>query len=158
MVLQIPTAMEAEHEELHDDLSKAIGLSGQTGEAAQKVASALHEHFKKEERIALPPLGLLMTLSKGDSSPDMEKAAQLAEQLEAELPTMLREHQRIVTALNELVEAARFEGHPDVIKFAERLKLHAETEEQVSYPAAILVGKYIRALALNEVENEAGLS
>jgi hypothetical protein len=34
---------------------------------------------------------------------------------------------------------------PDAEHFAEKLRLHAETEEQVLYPAAILVGEYVKA-------------
>jgi len=36
-------------------------------------------------------------------------------------------------------------GQPDAERFAEELRVHAETEEQVLYPAAILVGAYVRA-------------
>ncbi|MCC2663020.1 MAG: hypothetical protein K0S35_942, partial [Geminicoccaceae bacterium] len=34
-------------------------------------------------------------------------------------------------------------------QFAEKLKLHAQTEEQVLYPAAIVLGDYVR-LKLNK--------
>lgn len=157
MTLQVPTAMEAEHDALHRDLAQALRSGGETAEAAKAVAAALHTHFKKEEQVALPPLGLLAALAKGESSPDADEAARLAERLEAELPAMLDEHRTILSALDALIAAAQAEGCSEVVAFAERLKQHAQTEEQVSYPAAILVGKYIRALQLNAgTENEAG--
>ena len=31
----------------------------------------------------------------------------------------------------------------EYVEFAEDLKLHAQTEEEVTYPAAILVGEYL---------------
>jgi hypothetical protein len=58
---------------------------------------------------------------------------------------MLSEHKDILAALKRLVEAASAENKSDIVGFAERLMLHAETEEQVAYPAALLVGRYVKA-------------
>jgi len=33
---------------------------------------------------------------------------------------------------------------PEHARFAEKLMLHAQTEEEVLYPAAILVGEYLK--------------
>jgi hypothetical protein len=62
MELTIPESLEAEHEELHQQLYKGIKMGGKVGEAAKAVADILHPHFKKEEEYALPPLGLLSSL------------------------------------------------------------------------------------------------
>jgi hypothetical protein len=35
------------------------------------------------------------------------------------------------------------------VRFAEKLKLHAQTEEEVSYPTALLIGDFIK-LALGQ--------
>ena len=67
-----------------------------------------------------------------------------AEQLEAELPQMLAEHQTIVAALNRLSEAAARAGRSEIVAFAEALVEHARTEEEVMYPAAVLVGQVVR--------------
>ena len=48
-------------------------------------------------------------------------------------------------ALRRLAAAGRREGKPAAVRFAEALTLHALSEEQVLYPAAILVGDYIKA-------------
>ena len=53
---------------------------------------------------------------------------------------MLEEHKQIVGALENLTHAAKQENKSEYIHFAEKLKLHAQTEEEVLYPAAILVG------------------
>jgi hemerythrin-like domain-containing protein len=50
-----------------------------------------------------------------------------------------------VAALEKLAEAGKSEKRDDVAHFAEKLRVHAETEEQVLYPAAILVGEYVKA-------------
>ena len=40
--------------------------------------------------------------------------------------------------------AARKEGKLKYVRFADRLTLHAQTEEEVYYPAAILIGEYVK--------------
>jgi len=49
-----------------------------------------------------------------------------------------------VAALEKLVAAARQEGKPEYALFADKLMLHAQNEEEVLYPAAILVGEYLK--------------
>lgn len=146
MTPDIPQPLKAEHDELHEALVRATRAGGRTGEAARAVADALHPHFLKEEEYALPPLGLLARIAHGeDVSGAAEAAIAMAERLKAELPDMLDEHGRIVAALGALVEAARAEGRPEHVRFAEDLILHARTEEEVLYPATILLGEYLKA-------------
>lgn len=145
MRFQIPPALKAEHEELHNELASATKAGGRTGEAAMAVAKLMHPHFVKEEEYALPPLGLLAALSKGQIEAGMADVLKMTNKLEAELPRMLAEHQEIVAALQQLVQAAKADNRPQVVEFAEKLIAHAQTEEQVSYPTALLVGRYIKA-------------
>jgi hypothetical protein len=142
--LEIPMPLKAEHDELHAELVEATKAGGRTGEAAQAVAKALHPHFVKEEEYALPPLGLLKAISEGEVDEDTAEVTELTDKLEAELSTMLNEHRAIVASLQTLVENARAEKRPDVVRFAEKLMLHAQTEEDVLYPAAILIGRYLK--------------
>ena len=145
MKFEVPKPMKIEHDELHADLVKATKAGGRTAEAAKAVAQVLHHHFVKEEEYALPPLGLLDALSDGKFETSMAEVLEMTDRLEAELPTMLSEHKAIVAALEKLIEAATAENHPDVVHFAEKLMLHAQTEEQVSYPTALLIGRYVKA-------------
>ena len=69
----------------------------------------------------------------------------MTQRLKAELPAMLAEHEQIVGALDKLRAAARESGLAEYERFADALVLHAQTEEQVLYPAAIVVGEYIAA-------------
>jgi hypothetical protein len=73
----------------------------------------------------------------------MEPAVAMAHRLKADLGHMLLEHKEIVAALEALKEAAGSEGKASAAGFAEKLMLHAQTEEEVLYPAAILIGEYI---------------
>jgi hypothetical protein len=144
MKFDIPKPMKIEHDELHADLVNATKAGGQTGEAAKAVAKVLHNHFVKEEEYALPPLGLLVELSEGKFETGMADVLKMTDKLEAELPTMLSEHKDIVAALTKLIEAARTENKPNIVHFAEKLMLHAQTEEQVAYPTALLIGRYVK--------------
>ncbi len=145
MKFAIPRPLKIEHDALHADLVAATKAGGRTGEAAKAVARLLHDHFVKEEEYALPPLGLLVALSEGKFENRMAEVLKMTDKLEAELPTMLGEHKNIVAALRELIEAATAENKPEVIRFAEALMLHAETEEQVSYPTSLLIGRYVKS-------------
>ncbi|MGH8403367.1 MAG: hemerythrin domain-containing protein, partial [Gammaproteobacteria bacterium] len=144
MKFEVPQSLIAEHQELHAELQHAIQSGGKTAEAAKAVAAVLHPHFIKEEEYALPPLGLLPALASGEVFPDMAKVLPLTDKLKHDLPQMLNEHRIIVTALERLENAARAENKPEVKSFAQALMQHALVEEQVMYPAAILVGEYVR--------------
>lgn len=137
--------MKVEHEELHAGLVALTKAPGKVGEAARNVAVLLHPHFAKEEEYALPPLGLLAAIAQRGVTLEMRAVLPMTEQLKKDLPQMLAEHQQVVGALKTLGEVGRVEGRPDAERFAEKLRLHAETEEQVLYPAAMLVGEQVLA-------------
>jgi hypothetical protein len=143
-MFEIPAAIQVEHEKLHADLSAATKVGGKTGPAAQRVAEVLHDHFLSEEEFALPPLALLGPIAAGGVTPEMRSIIALTDRLKAEMPRMLSEHKTIVQALDELRRAAQAEGRAEVSRFVEELTAHAQTEEQVLYPAAILVGEYLK--------------
>jgi hypothetical protein len=73
----------------------------------------------------------------------MAEALPMTRRLKAELPGMLAEHKQIVGALEKLRAAARAARQPEHERFADALVQHAQTEEQVLYPAAILVGEMV---------------
>jgi hypothetical protein len=145
MKIEIPQSLKAEHDELHADLSHLTQAGGRTGEAAKAVAKVLHHHFVKEEEYALPPLGLLVPLSQGKFDVDMAEVLKMTDKLEAEMPTMLSEHKDLVAALRTLSEAARAENHPEGVRFSEKLTAHAQAEEGVTYPTALVIGRYVKS-------------
>ncbi len=149
MKFQIPPTLKAEHEELHSELAHATKAGGRTGDAAKAVAKLMHAHFIKEEEYALPPLGLLSVLSKGKLEAGMAEVLKMTNKLQGELPHMLAEHKEIVTALRHLVEAAKAEDKPEYVHFAQKLMAHARTEEEVSYPTALLIGRYLKVVLPN---------
>jgi hypothetical protein len=154
MKFQIPNSIKTEHEILHRELLGAIESGGETADAASVVAAHLHLHFESEEKFALPPLALLRPLAEGTVTIDMEEVISRADQLKANLPKMLQEHTTILAALDQLQVAATRERKPRFVEFANKLKLHAQNEEEVLYPAAILVGEFVRT-KLREQQPEA---
>jgi hypothetical protein len=145
MDIKIPASLTVEHQELHAELVALTEAPGRVGEAARHVATVLHPHFVKEEEYALPPLGLLSAVAQGTVTPAMKPVLAMTDRLKRELPEMLAEHRAVVAALEKLAEAGSAEKRADAARFAEKLRVHAETEEQVLYPAAILVGAYVKA-------------
>jgi iron-sulfur cluster repair protein YtfE (RIC family) len=141
----IPASIRAEHEEIHAELVAATKVPGRVGAAARELAEVLHPHFVREEQIALPPLSLLAPLARGEATPAMLAVLPMTDSLRAELPRMLKEHVAIHAATKRLGEVAKAEGNTRVARLAEALAMHAETEEQMFYPAAVLVGDLVRA-------------
>jgi hypothetical protein len=144
MEFTIPETLKREHEELHEELRKATKESGAVGDAAKALAKLMHPHFLKEDTYALPPLGLLPIVAKGTVTPEMAEVLKLTDKLKQDLDEMLTEHKEIVAALETLAAAARRENKPQYVAFAEKLIAHAQTEELVMYPAALLIGAYVR--------------
>jgi hypothetical protein len=145
MSKDVPEALKIEHEELREQLDRAASAGGRTGEAALRVQKVLRPHVLLEEEFAIPPLTLLPRLARGEITPDMRRFQHQAETLKAELPRMLDEHALIVEALRGLMQAAQEEGLPGYAQFARKMIHHAQTEEEILYPASILVGEILRA-------------
>jgi hypothetical protein len=143
--IAIPASIRAEHEEIHGALVAATKVAGPVGAAARELAAVLHPHFVREEQIALPPLSLLAPLSRGEATPAMHAVLPMTDSLRAELPRMLEEHVAIRAATARLGEVARAEGNAAVARLAETLAAHARGEEELFYPAALLVGDLVRA-------------
>jgi hypothetical protein len=142
-VIAIPQSIQTEHRTIHDALTAATRAPGRVGAAAKELAAVLDPHFKREDEIALPPLGLLAPLAAGETPAGMREALAMTEALRKELPRMLEEHEQIRAATEKLRIAARDEKMPQHERFAEALAQHARSEEEILYPAAILVGDVI---------------
>ncbi len=146
---KIPSSLTEEHAKLHEDLAALVKAGGETAKAAELVEQRLSVHFKNEEQFAMPQLGLLATLSRGPATENMRPMIALTDKLKADMPQMLEEHKGIVEALDALAAAGKKENKPAAVEFSEMLKHHAVNEEQILYPAAIVVGEYLK-LALKE--------
>lgn len=141
----VPVPLRAEHAQIHQALEEATRAPGPVGEAARALARVLHPHFVREEQVALPPLALLRPLAEGRAEPWMREVLAMTDSLRDELPRMLREHVAIGAAARHLEQVAREADDAKVEELARQLQLHARSEEELLYPAAVLVGELVRA-------------
>lgn len=143
MKFDIPPSIAHEHKELHRELTLAMAERDPVGSAAREVAALMQPHFVKEERYALPALSLLPKLSNGEVTPDMREMIGVIDKFRRELLPMLNEHKAIVAALKKLITAATQAEKPEYALFAEKLVVHAKSEEELLYPTALLIGEYL---------------
>lgn len=149
MKLKIPKALKTGHEILFRELETLIDLGGHIGEKAKVLNDVMAPHFKKEEMYALPPLGLLLTLSEGNWELDTNEAIKMSEMLESKLSELNKEHGNILKVLNDLKHVAKEENNNKAKQFVKDLMLHIDIEDQVLYPATILVGNYLKKMKAN---------
>ncbi len=96
----------------------------------------------KEEAYALPLLGTLKDVLDGKlTRVYAERATKLYVKMREEYPEMLKGHRELVKQLSSLKKVGAEEGHLTAVRFAEALEQHAQEEEEVLYPAALLAGK-----------------
>jgi hypothetical protein len=144
--LSVPPAIRAEHEHLHHELEAAVASGGTTGARAREVAAVLLPHFEEEEAYAMPPLGLLESMARKEplDEAQVQAAIGMADRLRHEYGKMLKEHEVMTVALHKLAAAAKDENKPEQVAFAESLIMHAQNEEQVLYPATLVIGDYLK--------------
>jgi hemerythrin superfamily protein len=140
MELKVPQSIQIEHEELHQDLANALKAGGKTGEATRAVMKILQPHMAREEEFVAPALALLRKVAAGRFSDEMAAHLPHIAALRGEIPRMLQEHGLMVDALRRLMQAAIEEKQPGFARLAQRLITHAQEEEEILYPAALLCG------------------
>jgi hemerythrin HHE cation binding domain-containing protein len=138
-----PTTLAAEHYEIYDVLQLASHESSEVGAASRALVEILGVHFVREAEYAQPPLALLPALAHGAPYPEMREILTITDRFAEELPVLLAEHEAIRLAADGLQVAARAEGRVELEQLADRVQRHLENEEQVTYPAALLVGRIV---------------
>lgn len=145
LVLKTPESIAHEHAEIHEVLAQAAGEAGALGAAARRLEAVLGPHFRREEEIATPPLSLLAKLAAGEPAEGMRDVLPMTDALESELPRMLEEHEAVRQALATFRAEAEAAERADYVRFSDALAAHARQEEEILYPAAIVVGRYVKA-------------
>jgi len=149
MKLKVPKAITHGHDNLIAELKDVIDMGGRIGEKARLLGLVMAPHFKKEEEYALPPLGLLLALSEGGWEINAQEAIKMADNLQFKLEEMTIEHQNILRIMNEFKLISEEENNIAGRLFIKSLTLHIELEDQVLYPATILVGNYLKKVSKN---------
>ena len=141
--LKMPDSLRKRHEAFHAEFTGATKDAGKVGDAACSIEKLATAHFAKAKDV-FPPLGLLPRLAEGKVTPDMREAVEIAETLRAGLPQIRRDHRELIAGLEKLGEAAKAAGKTDFVRFAEKLTLHIQEEEEVLYPTVLLVGDTVK--------------
>jgi len=142
MPLQVPESLKNAHDALHAGLKRAMREPGPIGDTGRKIMQLMDGHMLREEKFALRPLGLLKALGRGETPSDLAEAARMAQGLKNEMAQMVGEHRQIAELLRELAKEGEAAGKPEYVELAEDMILHAQMEEDVFYPAALLIGEY----------------
>jgi hypothetical protein len=140
----IPFSLLEEHAEVRMALQAAVEAGGAIAPAAREVLTLIDLHMAREQQLALAPLRLLPRLASGEMTPDMTAMIAVTDHLRAELPALRKEHVAIRRALEVLWEVAWRENRPEYAFVAQRINRHISIDEEVLFPAAILVGDYLR--------------
>jgi hypothetical protein len=141
---EIPEPLRMDQDELCRAVERAATAGGKTEVAARNLLKVLQPHLLKEETDLLQTLGLLIPISRGEINSIMRQVPARTDHLKARMFEIVREHAEIIEAAHELLRVARTERKLALVTFAEHLMLRAWTDEVVFYPAAILVGEYLK--------------
>ncbi len=141
---EVPSTILKEHTDLLSQMQAFTSFKDSTGQVARRLYEVMQHHFGEEEDFVLPPLAVLPLLASGQVPERHEEILLLTEKLKTQLSHMNAEHQMIKVHVGELNQAAANEGHSIPAAFEENLRRHAQTEEEIFFPAAILVGEFLK--------------
>jgi hypothetical protein len=148
--LGVPRSVQLQHEQIVRWLEHVAGREGPTAAAAGEAAALLKLHYAKEEKFALPPLGLLSTILKNPKAADLEQAVEMARRTIEAQEDLLNDHIRITTSMTNLIEAAAGENDQELIRLATRVAAQSLIDIEVLHPATVLIGEYIRTNLLKQ--------
>ncbi len=138
------SSIKKEHESLLEQIHRITLFRDSAGLVAIKLNDLMQHHFKEEEDFALPPLELMSLLASGKIPEQSDEIIVLTQRLKSQLTHLSVEHQLINAYMNELRQADSNGSHPEIIEFEKELHKHASIEEEVFFPAAILIGEYLK--------------
>lgn len=141
---EVPASILKEHKNLLDQVQSFILFQDSTGQVAKKLLELMQHHFQEEENYVLPPLGLLPTLANGELPVKSQEIILLTEKFKSQFDHTSAEHQLIKAFVYEMVSAAKTEGHSEVLEFEKEIGKHAAMEDEVLFPTALLIGKYLK--------------
>ena len=140
----VPSSLKNTHAKILDHVHQLTFAKDSSVQVALKLEELMLHHFKEEENIILPPLGLLPTLAKGKIPKESKDLTLFTDQLKTQMDHMSAEHQLIKAYIEELKQASKKENLSAIVTFENEVSQHAISEEEVFFPASILVGEYLK--------------
>lgn len=141
---EVPSSIKKTHEFLLERIRKLTLNKDSSGIIALKLEDLMQHHFKEEEDFILPLLGLLPLLANEQMPEQNKELLLLSEKVKSQLNHMSAEHQLIAAYIEELKKASDKESQTEIIEFENEVIEHATSEEEVFFPASILVGEYLK--------------
>ena len=142
--LTVPKALQRGHDEARAELVRASLEGGRIAKAGKRLAELCLPHFEHEEETVFPVLALLPYLEQGNLRPEMLDVMPRIYKFRAKHDAINDHHQLIVSAIENLLKAAQKEKNREVAEFAYNLRVHERIEDEVIYPAVVLIGKYLQ--------------
>jgi hypothetical protein len=142
--LDVPAGLRFSHDQIRAGLVRATTDPGRVGQEALLVARLCLPHFEQEEKAVFPVLSLLRELAFGEVRPEMATILPLVIAFSEWQESLDKQHEVIASAVESLLQAAYREGNREAAEVAYGLKVHERVEADAIYPAATLVGKYVR--------------
>jgi len=149
----LPASIKNEHESLLKQVRTVSQYEDSTGMVARKLLELMEHHFNEEENYVLPPLGLLESIANDQLPKESKEVAMMIEYFKTQRQHLSAEHQMIAAHLKEMSNAAAIDSH-DIKRFIQEVEDHAALEEEVLFPAAILIGDYLIIKLKSETESE----
>ena len=140
----VPSSILEEHAYLLGKIYPLTILQDSAGLAAVQLYELMQYHFKEEEEYILPPLGVLPALASGKVPEKRLEIMQLIQKFSSRLAVMSAEHQQIKAHMDELKRVAGHQMLPEILETEKRLHAHARLEEEILFPAVLLIGDYLK--------------
>lgn len=140
----VPSSIIETHASLLKQVHQMTFYKDSSSHVAIKLESFMQHHFKDEENFIFPLLGLLPLLAKEQLPEQNDDIIRLSENVKSELSHMSAEHQLINAYINELKQASTIENLPEISAFENEVLKHAKSEEEILFPASILIGDYLK--------------
>jgi hemerythrin len=125
-------------------LAKAKSLSEGKDSIAVKLYEVMKYHFSEEEQYVFPPLGILPVLAEGNIPKEGDMIISLTMRFKSNSAKILAEHQMIKTLIEEYKLRSKTQNDIGFDEFERELAEHAQVEEEIYFPAAIVVGDYLK--------------
>lgn len=145
--MALPSSIQNEHDSLLTRLRGITLFEDTAGMLATKLLELMEHHFSEEENMVFPQLALLPSLADGEVPENAKEIIELSEKFKSQLAHMSVEHQMIILQMEALANVVSTEDLPEFLAFRRAVEKHAVAEEEIYFPAAILVGEYLKMKA-----------
>ena len=142
--LMTPESLRVSHDEARAEFLRATTLGGRIADAAMRLSEICLPHFQREEKFVFPILGLLPELTRDTVRSEMADFLPLISNIDAKHDVLDNQHRSIHTAIEALLEASQREKNREFVDFARKMLVHEKVEDEVIYPAVVVVGKFLQ--------------